>query len=157
MKKGVIILIVISFILSGIFFQIMFSNTTYDDIYENNDKIKSMADSYAYRNRVGKSSNKETHLSFELSGMETLWEIKSENEANIIVDYTSNIKKGKLKLVIIQSDDTVQTIFEGSGEDKAKVSLKKGRNRIKVVGKNAKGEINFKILPSDDIRVIPRN
>jgi len=60
-------------------------------------------------------------------------------------------------LGIIQPDDIVQTIFEGSGEDKVKVSLKKERNRIKVVGKNAKGEINFRILALDDIRVIPRN
>jgi uncharacterized protein YxeA len=157
MKKGIMALIVILVIVSGLFFQIMFSNTTYDDIYDNNNKITSIADSYAYRNRIGKNKNNETNLSFQLSGMETLWEIKSDNESSILVDYFSQIQKGKLKLVIIQPDDSVQTIFEGSGEEKVEVLLKKGSNRIKVVGKNAKGEINFKILASDDLRVIPRN
>ncbi len=157
MKKGVIVLIIISFIVSGLFFQTMFSNNTYDDIYDNNNIITSIADSYAYRNRIGKNKNNETKPSFHLSGMETLWEIKSDDETSILVDYFSQVKKGKLKLVIIQPDDIVQTIFEGSGEDKVKVSLKKERNRIKVVGKNAKGEINFRILALDDIRVIPRN
>jgi uncharacterized protein YxeA len=157
MKKGIMVLIVILVIVSGLFFQIMFSNTTYDDIYDNNNKITSIADSYAYRNRIGKNKNNETNLSFQLSGMETLWEIKSDHKTSILVDYFSQIEKGKLKLVIIQPDDSVQTIFEGSGEEKVEVLLKKGSNRIKVVGKNAKGEINFKILASDDLRVIPRN
>jgi len=125
MKKGVIVLIIISFIVSGLFFQTMFSNNTYDDIYDNNNIITSIADSYAYRNRIGKNKNNETKPSFHLSGMETLWEIKSDDETSILVDYFSQVKKGKLKLVIIQPDDIVQTIFEGSGEDKVKVSLKK--------------------------------
>ena len=76
MKKSVIMLIIVLLIVSSIFFQLVFSNTAYDDIYENNNRITSMADSYSYRNRVGNSNNKSTSLSFKLSGMETLWAIK---------------------------------------------------------------------------------
>jgi len=156
MKKQVVILIVVLLILNGIFFQKVFSNTSYNDIYENDNRIISVADSYSYRNRVGESKNKRTELSFKLTGMETLWAIKSDYDTNILIEYTSQIKKGKLKLVLIHPDDTIETIFNGSGENTVNVPVKKGNNRIKIVGKNATGEINFKLQTSEELRVIPR-
>ena len=157
MKKQVVILLVVLLIISGIFFQKIFSNTSYTDIYENDDRIISVADSYSYRNRIGENKNKRTELSFKLTGMETLWAIKSDYDTNILIEYASQIEKGKLKLVLIHPDDTIKTIFKGSGENIVNIPVKKGTNRIKIVGKNATGKIDFEIQTSEEIRVIPRN
>jgi hypothetical protein len=89
--------------------------------------------------------------------METLWSIKSDHNKNVLIEYTSQIKKGKLKLVLIHPDDTIKTIFEGDGESTVNVPVKKGNNRIKIIGKNTTGEIDFKIQSSENLRIIPRN
>lgn len=157
MKKTIVLLLVVLLIISGIIFQMLFSSSSYDDIYENNDKIISVADSYSYRNRIGKSENKRTELSFKLTGMETLWAIKSDYDTDVLVEYSSQIEKGKLKLVLIHPDHSIETIFEGSGENTVNVPVKTGTNRLKIVGKNATGKIDFKIQTSEEIRVIPRN
>jgi hypothetical protein len=157
MKKRIVILIVVLLVISSIFFLKIFSSSSYDDIYEDNNRIVSVADSYSYRNRVGESKNKRTKLSFKLTGMETLWAIKSDYNTNVRIEYSSQVKKGQLKLVIIHPDDTIKTIFEGSGANTVNVPVKKGTNRIKIVGKNATGEIDFTIQTSKDLRVVPRN
>lgn len=136
---------------------LLFLNSTYGELYDDKDKIISLADSYSYINRVGSSRNNKTELSFNLSGMETLWTIKSEKQDSIEIEYSSDIKTGDLKLVMIYPNDDVKNIFEGSGKNKVKVPIQSGKNRIKIVGRQAKGTIDFTILAKNGIKAIPRN
>lgn len=58
---------------------------------------------------------------------------------------------------MISPDNDVRTIFEGGSDSSLDVAIEKRTNRIKIVGKNAKGEINFKILAAGDISVIAKD
>lgn len=89
MNKNVTIFVIVLVILSGDFFlKTLISSSSYGDIYNNDERIGSVDDSYFYQNRIGKSEDKRTKLSFRLTGMETLWVIKSDYKTNITIEHS---------------------------------------------------------------------
>lgn len=157
MKKIILSVLVFMVLLFGFFNIKNRVGVMQEAVYHDNEKIASIVDSYTYRNRQGKSINKKTKLSFKLTGMETLWAIKSDSYSTIEIEYLSNINSGDLKLVLISPEDEVFKIFEGSGNNRIKLPVKEWTNRIKIVGLEASGDISFEIFSTDDQRVILRN
>lgn len=71
-----------------------------------------------------------------VNGSETLWDVTLDQDIALTMDYQIKCKAGQIKVVYIAPDNTVQTIFEGNASGSKELPFKKGRNRIKLVGKD---------------------
>jgi len=78
MKKIILSTTILVILLFGFFIIKNGIGSMQENIYNDNEKIVSSANSYAYRNRTGGNKNRKTNISFYLTGMETLWAIKSD-------------------------------------------------------------------------------
>ena len=151
-KITVIFIAVLVFVMYNLFINV----NTYNDVYDDNTKISQMGDSYSYIGKVGTSEGQKTELKFELSGMETLWEIEAEEDSYLDTEYLSSIESGQLKVVMITPQNEVETIFEQTGTGNKSILVKAGLNRIKIVGKSAKGNIKFTLYPGENIQLKAR-
>ncbi|MCY6958678.1 50S ribosomal protein L7ae [Clostridium brassicae] len=116
-------------------------NNTMDKVYNDNNKIADQSDTF------GLDESEETIQSgsykgkLKLSGSGTVWRYQSNKEFNLEVPYTLSVKSGKAKIVLISPDNTVHTLIENTersttteGTMTLTIPIKKGINRIKVVG-----------------------
>lgn len=74
------------------------------------------------------------------NGRETLWTEILEDNQDIVIDFSFSLTKGQAKIVHIDSEDHVTTVIECTPEASTDgfvtktVSLKRGKNRLKIVG-----------------------
>ncbi|MGL4731398.1 MAG: lipoprotein [Clostridium sp.] len=122
-------------------------------IYENDSKIIEKSDSYSYFNQVRSNIDGTLKSKFKFTGMDTIYNLNTKDGGTISINYNANIISGKFKLVLINPDDEVTTIVEGTGKGTKKISLGNGESRLKLVGKNAKGDIKLSIDAKDDIEI----
>lgn len=125
-------------------------NNTIDKVYNDNIKIASVSDTF------GLDESKETIESgmykgrLKLSGSGTIWTYESNSDIDLKVPYILSVKSGKAKIVLISSDNTVVSLVENTdkatmkGTTSLTVPIKKGNNRIKVVGYE-KADINIEL------------
>ncbi|GKX65854.1 50S ribosomal protein L7ae [Inconstantimicrobium mannanitabidum] len=116
------------------------SNKAMNKIYDDNSKIASAYDTF------GLSHSKETiepgiyKARFKLSGSGTIWTYESDSDIDLKVPYILSVKSGKAKIVLISPDNTVVTLVENTNKATMNettsftVPIKKGNNRIKIVG-----------------------
>lgn len=115
-------------------------------VYNDNSKIVKEADSYNYLKRVGNAKGNNASITFDrFYGMDTIWTIDADEDGAIKIDYDADIKNGSFKTVIITPNNVVNLIFENSQSGSKEISVKKGKNRIKIIGSDARGEIDFTI------------
>jgi hypothetical protein len=115
-------------------------------IYNDNSKIAKEADSYNYLKRISNIKENNANIIFDrFYGMDTIWTIDAEKEGTITINYKSEIKSGSFKAVIIAPDNEVNLIFENSQSDKKDFLIKEGKTRIKIIGNEAKGELNLNL------------
>ena len=118
------------------------SNNSKSYIYKDDKKIVSEVDSFNIRNakHVNDKEGYDGELYFE--GMDTIWAIDSNEDSDIEISYLLSVSKGKAKLVLIKPNGELETIVESDKEMKedsnieTTISVKKGKNRIKLVGKD---------------------
>jgi len=115
-------------------------NNAMDKVYNDNSKIASVSDTF------GLDESKETIESgiykgrLKLSGSGTIWNYESSSDIDLKVPYILSVKSGKAKIVLISPDNTVINLVENTDKSTMKgtasltVPIKKGNNRIKVVG-----------------------
>lgn len=127
-------------------------------IYGQNSFIAKQGDSYTYKNNIGKTTKDELDRTFErFYGMETIWTIDANEEDTLNVEFDSKVENGEFKIVFIDAENKVSKIFEGSNKGTAEIRIQKGKSRIKVVGKDAKGEIKLRIKPVGNLAINKNN
>lgn len=115
-------------------------NNTMNKIYNDNSKIADESDTFGVDEgeetiELGSYKGK-----LKLSGSGTIWRYESSEDFDLQVPYTLSVKSGKAKIVLIVPDNTVVTLIENTdqatieGTTTLTVPIKKGTNRIKVVG-----------------------
>lgn len=119
--------------------------------YDSDEKIAQTADRYAKEASVGNSTDQKYSLRVaKFNGRETLWEETSKENQDVEIDFSLSISNGQAKIVHIDKDDNVTTVIECSpdtstdGFVKKTVSLKSGKNRLKIVGYDCE-DIDLKI------------
>lgn len=156
-KKLIWILGALIFVIAGFIIGNTFTTAnSQDSIYDDASRIAEQGDSYSYIGRVGQVNDNNTKLSFSLSGMETLWSIKAKDDTALHIEYSSKIDSGKCKLVLIDPAGNINLVFEGSAEGQISHSLNDGEYRLKIVGKSAKGQIDFTLKPSEGVTLKAR-
>lgn len=136
----------------------IFSGCTLDtgkvDIYNNNEKIARDGDSYSYVGRSESGSKNDITVKYgKFSGAETVWNIESVGESEIIIKYDSNVESGDFKGVLINSEKNVEDILEGTEAGEKTIKLTEGKYRFKFVGNKAKGKIEISIETEEDEQV----
>lgn len=126
-------------------------------LYNDNSKIIAEGDSYSFLNKTGINENNETNLEFRFTGMDTIWELDASKDTVIKIDYKSEILEGKFKVVLIEPTDKIINIIEQSATGNKEISIIKGKSRIKMVGDDAKGKLQWTMLSSNDVNITPIN
>lgn len=117
------------------------------NIYNNNDKIVEQGDSYTYRNRVGThNSSDKIDLNYSgFSGDDTIWILNLHKDDEITFNYDSTVNSGDFKVVLINSQKQIENILEGTEQGNKTIKLTKGECRVKIVGRNAEGQVKLSI------------
>lgn len=122
-------------------------------LYDNNEKIASNTNSYTIVGIEQEIDNdKFSGKVKKLEGMDTIWTYDADEDITIDMIYKLDVKKGKVKLVLISPDKTVTDLIEISEDGDIKdyctnkVYIKQGENRIKMVaGKDTSLEFDIQI------------
>ncbi len=131
-----------------------FINDGKDKLYGSDADIVKEGDSFSYTSRTGSTSTRIADLEFEgFSGTETIWSLDAEKKADLRIDYFLTVNKGAFKVVLVTPDDQAVTIAEGSCKGISKVSLNKGRNRIKFVGARTAGKVEMHLQAGKAIKI----
>ena len=75
-----------------------------------------------------------------LSGSATIWTYESSSDFDLKVPYSFSVKSGKAKIVLVSPDNTFVNLIESTdkstieGTTSLTIPIKKGNNRIKLVG-----------------------
>lgn len=152
MNKNIKVLLVIIFltVLVGTFvfnpiMKRLFSGFNQNNIYNNDKIIAGSADSYSYLSRQGQVKDNVAELSFQLTGVDTIWSFSTTESKNMTLHYDIKIKQGQFKVVLVNANKEVITLLEEEGKDSIDFSLEPGKNVIKIVGKKALVELYLKI------------
>lgn len=125
-----------------------------NSIFHDKSKIVREGDSYTYKSKIGNGRGDEYDIKFtSFSGMETIYMIESDGENDVIVAFEAIVKDGEFKVVLITPDDEIINIVNGTDEGNKTIKIKEGVNRIKLVGKKAKGDISIKIHAEDGVKI----
>lgn len=152
-KPKLFITIIITLLISSTFAGCG-NEVIHGSIYDSNRKIAKESDSYSYFKSNGLTKKEESSQEFvSFYGCETLWILDAKEDTAVNLKFKASIKNGKFKTVLITSDDKVTTIFEQDKDSNSDLKLKKGKNRIKIVGKDAKGSIELKLKADENVTV----
>lgn len=123
-------------------------------IYNDDSKIVKQADSYSFRNRIGSTSNDKTEMRFgTFYGVDSIWSMDAKADDIVNIEYDIKIERGNFKVVLINPDNKVTTIAEGSKSGKEELKLQNGKSRVKVVGNNAKGAIKLSVKGGENVKI----
>ena len=109
-------------------------------IYNDNSKIADESDTYGVDDSEETIESGNYKGKMKLSGSLTIWKYESSEDFDLEVPYTLSVKSQKAKIVLISPDNTVVTLVENTdkatieGKTTIAVPIKKGTNRIKLVG-----------------------
>lgn len=121
------------------------------DVYDDEEALARTSNTYRIIGQSVRIVNQNCVGSMQrFEGMNTLWTSTVSNDGSIDITYKLSVSGGKLKLVLITPDDAVTTLVEITPDttmedyETISVEVKKGENRIKLVGSGAE-KLNFDI------------
>ncbi|MBE6052920.1 MAG: 50S ribosomal protein L7ae [Clostridium sartagoforme] len=146
-KKNGVILFLLAILLTGC------SGKNVSLIYSDNNKISSSADTFNIDIKEQKiDGEKFVGIIKKIEGIDTIWTYEAEEDKKLDMKYLLNVRKGKVKLVLISPDNTITNIIERTNESPitnyatSTIQIKKGFNRIKLVAeKKSSGEFDIEI------------
>jgi len=134
-----IVLILMMSIISSLFMSC--NNSSVDNIYYDNSEIAKEYDTFSLYDsdeQIVKEGSYRGNL--KLSGSGTIWKYVSDKDTDLQVLYNLVVKDGNAKVVLISPDNNVVTITDNEEQitldrmTSINVPIKKGTNRIKIVG-----------------------
>ena len=131
------------------------SNTFAKKEYFDIDKIAETEDRYAKESSVSNPIDNGYSLKVKkFDGRQTLWTKTLEDNENIDIEIKLSLSEGTAKIVHVDENGYVTTIMECTSDNCVDeyvvktVSLKKGLNKIKIVGYECKN-IDLELLSSN--------
>ena len=123
------------------------------NIYNNNDKIVQDGDSYTNISRTCTGNSKD-EIDIKYSGFygdDTIFILESKEDGEVTFNFDSTVNSGDFKAVLINPKKEIENILEGTEQGNKTIKLAKGKYRFKIVGRNAKGEINISINKNNNV------
>lgn len=118
----------------------------FDNEYENyddNDKLISTNADWVMSSRDYECGyNPESNFIFKatdlyIRGLKQITKIDAKESQKIKFEFSGELEKGHYKIILIDPEDNITTLFEDDKVINDEVELKKGTNLIKIVGKPA--------------------
>ena len=110
------------------------------DIYDNVEEIAKQGDSYTYQSRVGNIIGHHATITFKgFSGADTIIQLNQVKTYRVVCETT--LQRGRFKVVLITP--TLEVI---ELEDEMEIEIDESGYRIKLVGENATGTIDFNLI-----------
>ena len=147
MNKKTSRILILSFII--ILMTVAIFNFNFNAIYDDESKITKNYNSCFSKSTNTKKFDSTISGILELSGMKKIWEYNSDSDEEVELTYNLSTHNGEIKLVLIEANSNLTTILENnnlreSNEIKTiTFPVKKGQNRIKLVGRDAKFDYSF--------------
>ena len=139
MKKSFFILLLLCFtmvLISGC--------VDYSQTYDDDEKIASYSDGYSSMMSSTRTWGKDFSMSATFTGTKTIWRYRASEDVKIRLSYMLSVTEGgKAKLVLITPENELIILSENTdnsvmSEMKSEtITLKKGNNRIKIVGQDS--------------------
>jgi hypothetical protein len=129
---------------------------TKSSIYDDPDKIASESNSFSYYEDVDQDIE-DTSCTVSvhgMDGMDTIWTIDAADDTEVSIDFELGLQSGEVKLVLISPDGELDNLIECREENYVigdkNITLKPGKNRIKIVSKDkAEFDLNLSIDDGD--------
>lgn len=150
-KLKVVLLVIFCLCLMGC------NNEFAKEEYDNAEKIAESGDRYAKEMSVFNTIDGGYSLTVsKFDGRETLWTKTLKEEQEVDIDFSFVLSAGKAKVVHIDADDNVTIVIECTPETSTEeyvtktVTMKKGKNRLKIVGYDCEDlELKMLLEPED--------
>ena len=151
-KKYIIILILCLILTLGGCTRI---NSKQKNMYTNDKQIAEEGDSYSYLNRIGKEEKvNKINLQFsKFYGSDTLWNIESNDNQKLELNFNCAITVGKFKAVLVTPTKEVLVIFEGSDEGTKIIDINEGKYILKIVGQGGAGIVQIDIKENSNLKL----
>lgn len=139
-----------------VFITLLLTGCSMNYLYSNDKKISSYTNSFNLNKAEQTIEDQEYIGELEFEGMDTVWIYNAEQDMDIEVSYLLSVSEGKAKLVFIGPEGELKILVENTGNviqkemKTSKFSLKKGKNRIKLIGAN-KAQIYLKLKINEGI------
>lgn len=123
-------------------------------LYYNDCIIKPERDNCTYLYSKGTNESGDTDISFRFSGMDTIWGINSRKEIDVVFKYNSVIKDGDFKVVLINPDESISEILNGSEEGEITHLIKPGKTKVMIVGNKVSGSLKLRLCYNKDCNCV---
>ena len=156
MKKKLPIIIFVIIILYAVIFAVVLLGTMYlpSSVYDNPNLI---IQNFNSANKINYRKSTQDGITTincgKMTGMDTIWNYKVDEDVTLQMYYTFQVTKGKAKLILINPDNTIIPLVEQGGDDASEqavsttdssgmtapeertvaLNLKKGESRLKIV------------------------
>lgn len=151
MKRIITILagIIITTLLVGCSSEIVDSRLS---LYNSKKKQINDKNSYNYIHKKHSKVGSINQIEFEqFIGMDTIHSFNiDDKEERVTIKYNMDLQDGDFKIVVVEKDKSIvkeinmDKITENKGN--LKITLKKGKYRIKILGKDARGKCEYEII-----------
>ena len=115
--------------------------------YNNKNAIIADEDSYTYRksNDEGSTDSSLNREFAGFSGKDTIWTLEAETKTDISINLSTDLEKGKFKVLLVTNNDDIEILLEGEGTKDETIEIEAGTPRIIIVGDDASGicQISF--------------
>jgi hypothetical protein len=110
--------------------------SAYGQLYDDEEKMMATGDTYSFLGMV------ETNDSIEFNRFSGIYTLKSFNvNGPVTIDIEMNINSGRFKVILVSDDDGIQELSEGINQ----ITVVDDRARLRIVGDDAKGSLDFSI------------
>ena len=128
--------------------------------YNSDKAIAQGGDNYlAIASAFSSTDNGFLYTAYRFDGRETLWEKELEENQDIEIDFSFSLTEGQAKIVLIDGQNDVTTLFECSPDAEVDtsvtktISLKSGQNTLKIVGHDCEN-VDLELLFSQPVQSV---
>ena len=152
MKRLFSILIVLAALVS--FSGCSMDNGAKRSIYNDDSKIVEQGDSFSFFAHSASFDNNTIKVSFnKFAGKKQLIGIHGKDKGEITIHYSCKVKSGKLKVVLVTDQKEIRKVFEQDASGSVNIEVPAGKNRIIMLGDNAKASLEISFEAGENFEV----
>jgi len=122
-------------------------------LFDDDAAIVQDGDSYTFVNRTGSTDSDEALvLAYTgFSGVQTIWTMEASGTSKVDFEFDSMVDAGDFKVVLVTPDKEVVTLLSGTKQGAATQELTPGKYAVKLVGRNAGGQLSLSLMTGSNV------
>ncbi len=128
-----------------------------ENIFNDEERLMDSGDSYTFAGKSGDVTEEEAYIKFSgFSGLHTIWHLNTASDVTTKISIRGNADRGKFKIIQVNGNSEIHTLWEGEGDEEIELYLPKGSGAIKWVGQKASGKVTMQLEPQQGLEVTPQ-